>query len=726
MLDLHSHVLPGIDDGPRSMEGSMALLRAMVEQGVQHVVATPHIYPGVFDNTAESIRETFDAVLAEVTRADLPLTMSWGAEVRLCSEMLEWLDQGRLPFLGRHADGGHTVLLELPDGQIPVGAHALIGRLRSRDLQVLIAHPERNRAICANPELLWPLMDTGARLQLTAASLIGEFGRRAEAVSRTLLDHHPDWIAVVASDAHSVRTRPPRLGSAREWLIEHYGLERAEELTERNPARWAGIGQIVFQGRDGTTLRDLDVAPMAAAARASASPSWLLSDLPTSPTAGGSTPALPLEAPGQLSTPPDSDTSWMAGLGDLPQFACPSTNAGVNTLQLLDDGFAAAGAEPMLNVGAPMDRVAAPLSSNPWSLDTLFGDTQPAALFIPPETGPLDTPASSPEGEKGETTIQPPADAQAQDPEALVAQDCAPADVVAAEQGRADSAEAEGDRVDTVIEQLHAATSHLQVNGLAWPQSAPPADTWREPKLRLAYQRSNTAPKPLPPTLNDVVEAHDTFVDTCPEPHDEPGAQIIELNFAAAGSPEAPAPLSAKAAEEAPVATVPVAAEAVERADATEIASAPLAAAPSAARKPWWKSLAQGWGRKEEKALAPKVSVIEEESTTAADAEPEPQAAGKISETDGATAVVAVTTTELQVLRKRPAAGSAKPMSSAALGLDMASISREPALEHALTDARSPDLKGISRAARSQPVSPKRSEPRGMSLSDISLLDKSR
>jgi tyrosine-protein phosphatase YwqE len=256
MLDLHAHILPGIDDGPRTTEDALLLLRALQDEGVQHVVATPHIYPGVYDNTPERIAQVFTAFRQDAEAAGLTLGMSWGAEVRLCPEVLDWLDAGTLVPLGQGDNGRRTVLLEMPDGQVPVGADRLVARLVSRGWQPLIAHPERNRQVMEHPTALEPLLAAGAVFQLTAASLLGDFGQRAQAAAQRLLALDGAVMAV-ASDTHNLKGRRPQMKAARAWLVEQFGEARAHDLTERQPARLVGVGQVVFEGRDGTVLRDL-------------------------------------------------------------------------------------------------------------------------------------------------------------------------------------------------------------------------------------------------------------------------------------------------------------------------------------------------------------------------------------------------------------------------------------------------------------------------------------
>lgn len=283
MLDLHAHFLPGIDDGPRTTEDALLLLRALQDEGVQHVVATPHIYPGVYDNTPERIAQVFTAFRQQAEAAGLTLGMSWGAEVRLCPEVLDWLDAGTLVALGDGDQGRRTVLLEMPDGQVPVGADRLVARLVARGWQPLIAHPERNRQVMEHPTALEPLLAAGAVFQLTAASLLGDFGQRAQAAAQRLLAVDGAVMAV-ASDTHNLKGRRPQMKAARAWLVEQFGEARAHDLTERQPARLVGVGQVVFEGRDGTVLRDLTGAVSPGVARSAGID---LLDFPAAGTARG-------------------------------------------------------------------------------------------------------------------------------------------------------------------------------------------------------------------------------------------------------------------------------------------------------------------------------------------------------------------------------------------------------------------------------------------------------
>jgi protein-tyrosine phosphatase len=256
MLDLHVHVLPGIDDGPRNLDDALKLARALVADGIEHVVATPHIYPGVFDNTPHRIAEAFERLQTAVTAEGLALTMTWAAEVRICPEIIDWLEHRRLPLLDGSLVGPSTALIELPDGQIPVGTDRLAGLMLDRGITPLIAHPERNKAVMEQPSRLEALRRMGCRFQLTAGSVIGEFGSKAHATARHLLD--ADWVDVVASDAHNLSGRKPRMSAARQWLQSHYDAALAERLMVLTPQQIAGVSSFALgSGEQKLVFRDL-------------------------------------------------------------------------------------------------------------------------------------------------------------------------------------------------------------------------------------------------------------------------------------------------------------------------------------------------------------------------------------------------------------------------------------------------------------------------------------
>ncbi len=233
MIDIHCHLLPSIDDGPPTVEAALALAQACVDDGITHTVLTPHVFPGRFENWRTSIAEEH-ARFAELLRATgLALQVSWAGEVRLTPEVLELLARDELPFLGT-VGGYRTLLLEMPDGQVPLGALNFVRRLLAAKVRPVVVHPERNRGVMEKPERLRPFIDEGCYVQLTAGSLVGQFGARAQAVAADLVTR--GWVHAVASDAHNTSGRRPRMRDAAQWLTQHHGERLARQLTVLGPA----------------------------------------------------------------------------------------------------------------------------------------------------------------------------------------------------------------------------------------------------------------------------------------------------------------------------------------------------------------------------------------------------------------------------------------------------------------------------------------------------------
>lgn len=202
MIDLHCHILPGVDDGSRSLEESVAMAREAVAGGVSVVVATPHVRAD-FPTTADAIEEGVHRVRAELRREDVALQVLPGAEVAL--ERLDALSHRELARLGL---GGNPrfLLVETPTWGWPLDLGERLFFLRSRGVTPVVAHPERSADVQKHPELLHALVDAGALVQVTASSVVGRAGRPAYECARALIGS--GYAHAVASDAHAPgRTR---------------------------------------------------------------------------------------------------------------------------------------------------------------------------------------------------------------------------------------------------------------------------------------------------------------------------------------------------------------------------------------------------------------------------------------------------------------------------------------------------------------------------------------
>lgn len=238
MFDLHNHLLPGIDDGAPDLDTALALARIAVADGITHMVCTPHIHAGRYDNTADTIAPAFAQLRAALADQRLPLRISHAAEVRITPDLLNPAYTDALPALGSW-DGRPVLLLELPHGQVPVGTDKLTQFLLRKGVVPIIAHPERNKGFIARPERLKTLIDQGCLLQLTAGALTGRFGPNAQALAETLLC---DGVAtLIATDAHNLKSRVPRLYEGLDAAAALIGDAAATALVVDRPQRLSAI-----------------------------------------------------------------------------------------------------------------------------------------------------------------------------------------------------------------------------------------------------------------------------------------------------------------------------------------------------------------------------------------------------------------------------------------------------------------------------------------------------
>jgi len=227
MIDLHTHVLPGLDDGAATLEEALEMMRIAAEDGITEIVATPHadlqfaFVPGAVERAA---RELVDA------SGGAP-RLHAGCELHLTFENL----QQCLAAPSRYSIAGtRYVLVEVPDYLTMDVVTEVLGRLRAADLVPIIAHPERSPLVAGRLDTLRQWTSEGCLLQITAGSLLGRFGKRAQYAANELLLAHD--VHLVASDAHDTRHRPPVLSVARRHVARRTEAEYACLLFDENPA----------------------------------------------------------------------------------------------------------------------------------------------------------------------------------------------------------------------------------------------------------------------------------------------------------------------------------------------------------------------------------------------------------------------------------------------------------------------------------------------------------
>jgi protein-tyrosine phosphatase len=245
MIDIHFHCLPGIDDGPSGWDESVALCRAAAAQGTTTIVATPHVLREAWINDDPQARDALTLKLNTLlggTPAVLP-----GCEYFLASDAVDLVERGEwgpLTTLNR----SRYLLVEFPPGELLAGTDGILHELSLIGITPVIAHPERNRIFSEDPAALENLVERGALVQVTAASVLGEFGIAPLTASNEFFRR--GLVHLVASDAHSLARRPPVLGAARRRIRRDWGDEVETGIFESNalavirsrPLPWRAAG----------------------------------------------------------------------------------------------------------------------------------------------------------------------------------------------------------------------------------------------------------------------------------------------------------------------------------------------------------------------------------------------------------------------------------------------------------------------------------------------------
>jgi protein-tyrosine phosphatase len=230
MFDLHNHCLPGVDDGSRDWDESLAMARIAVADGIEGVVCTPHWVRGSYDNNRDSTLAIVAVFKEKLKEYEIPLKVYPGAEIRLEYDLLPEIESGRILTLN---DTGRVVLIELPPEIVPRNLENMLWNLQVQNLTPIISHPERNPALQRDPMRLYRLTEMGILTQVTAASLLGSFGETVRKFTISLLEHR--MAHIIATDAHGLGVRSPRLSAAYEKAAKIVGEETASQMVREIP-----------------------------------------------------------------------------------------------------------------------------------------------------------------------------------------------------------------------------------------------------------------------------------------------------------------------------------------------------------------------------------------------------------------------------------------------------------------------------------------------------------
>jgi len=224
MIDLHSHILPGIDDGAGNVDIALDMARRYVDQGVTHVACTPHILPGLYHNSGPQIRDAVLALTDRLEAAQIPLTLVPGADNHVVPDFVAGLSRGHLLTIG----DSRYVLVEPPHHIAPARLEELFFGILVAGYIPVLTHPERLTWIESKYDLMCRLVDHGVWMQITSGSLRGAFGRRARYWGERMLAEGRAHI--LASDAHNLEGRPPDLADGWREAERLVGSREAEHL----------------------------------------------------------------------------------------------------------------------------------------------------------------------------------------------------------------------------------------------------------------------------------------------------------------------------------------------------------------------------------------------------------------------------------------------------------------------------------------------------------------
>jgi len=228
MIDIHTHILPGIDDGAKNEQASIDMAKAAIEEGITHIVASPHHRNNTFDNYRDEIR-TSVTVLNELFKSQgLDVTIVPGQEVRIYGDILIDMEKGDL----QTVNDTKYILIEFPFDSVPHYAGQLFYELQMEGIQPIIVHPERNSELLANHEKMYEFIRNGALSQITAASLLGKFGKETQTFSEQLI--HANLTHFIASDAHNTTSRGFYLRDAYEYVQNNISVETAYTFMENS------------------------------------------------------------------------------------------------------------------------------------------------------------------------------------------------------------------------------------------------------------------------------------------------------------------------------------------------------------------------------------------------------------------------------------------------------------------------------------------------------------
>lgn len=229
VIDLHCHILPGIDDGAPDIETSLAMARMAADDGIRVTACTPHMMPGIYDNAGPDVRTRIAALQSEIDQAGINLKLVCGADVHLQAGLGPRLKTGQLLSL---ADSRYF-LFEPPHHVAPPRLEDVVFDVMAAGFHPILTHPERLSWIESHYDIMKSMAHKGVWMQITCGSLTGRFGRRPKYWADRMLDE--GMVHLLATDAHNLRNRSPLMSEARVLVADRLGPEAAEQMVLTRP-----------------------------------------------------------------------------------------------------------------------------------------------------------------------------------------------------------------------------------------------------------------------------------------------------------------------------------------------------------------------------------------------------------------------------------------------------------------------------------------------------------
>jgi protein-tyrosine phosphatase len=237
VIDLHSHILSGLDDGAQDVAASVEMARMAVADGITAMACTPHVFPGKYPNSSATILPAMHALQALLDAQDIPLKLHSGADVHIAPDLVDRLSDGSVPTL----NNSRYFLLEPPHEILPPRLEDFVSRLFQAGFVPIITHPERLLWAGRHYETIRRLADIGCPMQVTAGSIVGAFGAAATELAQRMLKE--SLVSFFASDGHGTTWRKPLLSEAYAAVAAQFGSEQAQKMFIDRPAAILANGE---------------------------------------------------------------------------------------------------------------------------------------------------------------------------------------------------------------------------------------------------------------------------------------------------------------------------------------------------------------------------------------------------------------------------------------------------------------------------------------------------